>query len=95
MGGHLKDNNCNVNINIISNPEFGRIDSIKVFVGIIGNNNEILYHNIENVNNYMINKSFNISAKKNMYIRSESYMKNKDIETFAMTNPIWILPNES
>ena len=88
MGSTLKANNCSMKISVISNPEFGKIQIIKVIRGAINSNSEENYCVIENLSKYKFSKKIDIENHSDCYYRCEVVLVDENI--FAMTNPIWI-----
>ena len=96
MGSTINANNGTLNINILSNPEYGKIKKIKVLKGTVGNKYESTEISILNYNKYNFNYNFYLTANEKCYYRCESFFEDgqgiKNKKTIAYTNPIWLNP---
>ena len=78
-------------INIISTPEFGLINIIKILKGVIGEKKEVDYFTIMNINKYKFRILYEVFADKLCYFRCEVKTDADDL-IFAISNPIWFYP---
>ena len=89
----IKKNSLQVKINIEvrTSPEFGPIDNISLFVGVITKsmeNNEVEYiRKAKHLTSLGLNYTKDIKVKRDIYIRSYTKTVNNNL---AYSNPIWI-----
>ena len=89
MGEVLPDGHYTIKINAESTKEFGDLDTIILFRGIIGERREqqIIAKSYQNQSEISVAHTHN-SINQTCYYRAEITTKKDD--TFALTNPVWI-----
>jgi len=87
MGSNCENTN-KLKLKVISTEEFGRIRSISIFQGIIGEKSEnVIFHEKLTEFQYNFEINFNTeSESKNGYYRCEV---ETDLDKLALSNPIW------
>lgn len=89
MGEVVPDGHYTIKINAESTKEFGDLDTIILFRGIIGERREqqIIAKSYQNQSEISVAHTHN-SINQTCYYRAEITTKKDD--TFALTNPVWI-----
>ncbi len=86
----------NFSVEVISSKEFGTVEFCKIFIGRIGNKEDIFLLK-EYKNSYSAQFNFNLNFDYNYYIRAEVWTSKKNsfdnVSHFCFTNPIWFLKN--
>ena len=92
--GSTVDNNAGVlELIIKSSPEFGIIENIIIKKGIIGEKVEVDHFIISNLKEFNFNHKFEIDTSVHCYYRcAAKFSLNRDVKTFAFSNPIWLKP---
>jgi hypothetical protein len=79
-------------LEVLSSIEYGSIELLKVFKGIIGQKETELISE-KNLKSFDLDRKFSFETKCESYIRSEVWTSSKDSSDgqshFCMTNPIW------
>jgi hypothetical protein len=96
IGQRFMGNKHSAILEVRSSTEFGSINSLKLFVGRIGQREKILFSE-RPLMTYKISKKFTIDSEKDTYIRAEVWTSSSDSydghSHFCLTNPIWFTPN--
>jgi hypothetical protein len=95
IGEVVTGNIQTISLEVNSSSEYGTIDSIKVFMGIIGEG-EIIFHSEKLSHEYTARRNFSFTVGSNSYLRAEvwtSWSDSNDAKPhFCLTNPIWFTP---
>jgi hypothetical protein len=79
-------------LEVHSSIEYGTINSLKIFMGIIGEIETAMISE-KAAFGFSMNRQFTVDIKKNSYIRAEVWTSSSDSEDgkphFCITNPIW------
>ncbi len=89
MGSIINGNEAELIIDVLSSEEFGNIISIKLFRGIIGENEENIIFQYEQLKTSQLKEIVSVTAGGNSYFRCEVELENGG---FAYSNPIWLQP---
>ena len=92
MGDSLSSNSIIIKIEFLSNNEMGRNGNIKIYSGIINENEEKLIADL-NISKNFYTKTINMRVDKYMYVRAEFEGLSYRGKRIALTNPIWIAPS--
>ncbi|HCA78285.1 MAG TPA: hypothetical protein DEP53_00980 [Bacteroidetes bacterium] len=84
---------CHIGIEVISTPEFGRIDSVRLVIGKIGRTREQIALQYHGVAHYEYRTDITLDALSADYARAEVYtLKAGTFDGnphFCLTNPLW------
>ena len=93
MGDCLVANSIKIKIEFLSTEEIGNRGTIKVYSGIINEDDEQLISEI-NISKNIFTEHIEISINKYMYVRAEFEGNSYRGKRIALTNPIWINPTK-
>ncbi len=81
-------------IDVLSSPEFGKIDSVRIIVGKVGGAREKVAYQYEGVGNFTYQTEVTVDPLNVDYARAEVSTLNEDTfdgeAHFCMTNPLWM-----
>ena len=94
MGTEINSSSGILKVCALSNSEFGNLRGYRILKGIIGNRKEIVIKD-ESLNEKKYDFEFNLdlSVESKTYFRVEIETENYRGPCIAMTNPIWLNPN--
>lgn len=97
IGGGGTGKTFQLSVNVRSTPEFGNIDTLKIFIGTIGAEKETMLVTLSNLSTFSLDKIIPLIIEAPSYIRAEAYTSaehSSDVKThWCFTNPIWMMPN--
>ena len=93
MGSQIVGNYGLLEVKIISSKEFGLIDNLIIYKGVIGNVEENIFWKSTKINSLSYYTTMHIQVKDSSYFRCKVSINNKEEKIFAETNPIWLLSN--
>jgi hypothetical protein len=95
IGETIVGTNHSVSLEIKSTSEYGSIDSIKVFMGITGAD-ELIVFSEKLFQEHHVTRKLLIETDKASYIRAEVWTSFSDSidgkPHFCLTNPVWFVP---
>ena len=91
MGSKIKADSGKFIIEGLSTIEFGKIDYCLVYLGIVGDHEEVVYLKYKNISSYTFNANFTVSIEKKSYFRVEIVNVSGGKKIFSLSNPIWLL----
>ena len=87
------EDSLDLELGVISSPEFGEIVSVKIIVGKIGNTSEQTAFRFDGNQGFTLSKQVSVRQTAISYVRVEAFTsKNNPFDTqqhFCFTNPIW------
>ncbi len=96
VGGTAVGRSLRCFIQARSTTEFGMLDRVVLFHGVIGNEREVVLWETKKNGTYRVDESIPLRESMEGYVRAEVYTRNgtalPHARHFAFTNPIWLMP---